>query len=51
VKGTADILRRKGTSATATLSVMRSKMDRLARQLPEYETVRTMYGVGKKTAP
>ncbi len=26
-------------------------MDRLARQLPEYDTVRAMYGVGEKTAP
>ena len=33
-------------SAKATLAVMRSEMDRLARQLPEYETVRAMYGVG-----
>ena len=26
-------------------------VDRLARQLPEYETVRAMYGVGERTAP
>ena len=39
------------TSAKATLAVLRTEMDRLARQLPEYETVRTMYGVGEKTAP
>ena len=38
-------------AAKATLAVMRAEMDRLARQLPEYETVRTMYGVGEKTAP
>ena len=38
-------------SAKATLAVMRSEMTRLARQLPEYETVRAMYGVGEKTAP
>ena len=39
------------TSAKATLAVLRTEMDRLARQLPEYETVRAMYGVGEKTAP
>ena len=38
-------------SAKATLAVMRTEMDRLAQQLPEYETVRAMYGVGEKTAP
>ena len=38
-------------SAKATLAVLRAEMDRLARQLPEYETVRAMYGVGEKTAP
>jgi len=37
--------------AKATLAVMRTEMDRLAQQLPEYETVRAMYGVGEKTAP
>ena len=37
--------------AKATLAVMRAEMDRLAQQLPEYETVRDRYGVGKKTAP
>ncbi|MCI8437337.1 MAG: IS110 family transposase [Lawsonibacter sp.] len=36
-------------SAKATLAVMRSEMTRLARQLPEYETVRAMYGVGETT--
>ena len=36
--------------AKATLAVMRSEMNRLARQLPEYETVRAMYGVGETTA-
>ena len=38
-------------SAKATLAVLRTEMDRLARQLPEYETVRAMYGVGERTAP
>ena len=38
-------------SAKATLAVLRAEMDRLARQLPEYETVRAMYGVGERTAP
>ena len=28
---------------------MRSEMTRLAQQLPEYETVRAMYGVGETT--
>ena len=39
------------TSAKAALAVLRAEMDRLARQLPEYETVRAMYGVGERTAP
>jgi transposase len=38
-------------SAKATLAVLRAEMDRLARQLPEYDTVRAMYGVGERTAP
>jgi len=38
-------------SAKATLAVLRTEMDRLARQLPEYGTVRAMYGVGERTAP
>ena len=38
-------------SAKAALAVLCAEMDRLARQLPEYETVRAMYGVGAKTAP
>ncbi len=38
------------SSAKATLAVMRAEMNRLARQLPEYETVRAMYGVGETTA-
>ena len=38
-------------SAKSTLAVLRAEMDRLARQLPEYDTVRAMYGVGEKTAP
>lgn len=37
-------------SAKATLAVLRAEMERLARQLPEYETVRAMYGVGGTTA-
>ncbi|RKJ61877.1 IS110 family transposase [Butyricicoccus sp. 1XD8-22] len=37
-------------SAKATLAIMRTEMNRLARQLPEYETVRAMYGVGETTA-
>ena len=38
-------------SVKATLAVLRAAMDRLARQQPEYETVRAMYGVGERTAP
>ena len=38
-------------SAKSTLAVLRAEMDRLARQLPEYDTVRAIYGVGEKTAP
>jgi len=37
-------------SAKATLAVMRAELDRLAQQLPEYETARSMYGVGETTA-
>ena len=37
-------------SAKATLAVLRAEMSRLAQQLPEYETVRAMYGVGETTA-
>ena len=37
-------------SAKATLAVLRTEMDRLARQFPEYETVQAMYGVGETTA-
>ena len=33
------------------LAVLCAEMDRLARQLSEYETVRAMYGVGERTAP
>ena len=33
-----------------TLAALREEMTRLAMQLPEYETVRTMYGVGETTA-
>ena len=38
-------------SAKSTLAVLRAEMDKLAQQLPEYETVRDMYGIGEKTAP
>ena len=38
-------------SAKATLAVLRTELDRLARLLPEYDTVRAMYGVGERTAP
>ena len=38
-------------SAKATLAVLRVEMDRLAQQLPEYDTVRAMYSVGERTAP
>lgn len=37
-------------AARSTLAVMRNEMFRLARQLPEYDTVRAMYGVGDITA-
>ena len=33
-----------------TLAALRAEMTRLALQLPEYETVRAMYGVGETTA-
>ena len=33
-----------------TLAALRAEMTRLAMQLPEYDTVRTMYGVGETTA-
>ena len=32
------------------IAVVRGEMTRLARELPEYETVRAMYGVGDTTA-
>ena len=32
-------------STKATLAILRAEMTRLAQQLPEYETVRAMYGV------
>lgn len=38
------------TAAKSTLAIMRNEMFRLARQLPEYDTVRAMYGVGEITA-
>lgn len=37
-------------AAKTTLVAMRTEMLRLAGQLPEYDTVRAMYGVGKITA-
>ena len=37
-------------TARTTLTVMKQEMLRLSRQLPEYETVRSMYGVGDITA-
>ena len=37
-------------AAKITLATLRSEMDRLARLLPEYDTVRAMYGVGETTA-
>lgn len=33
-----------------TLAALRAEMTRLAKHLPEYDTVRAMYGVGKTTA-
>ena len=33
-----------------TLAALRAEMTRLARQLPEYDTVLVMYGVGETTA-
>ena len=33
-----------------TLAALRAEMTRLAMQLPEYDTVRAMYGVGQTTA-
>lgn len=38
------------TSMSELLAVVRSKMTRLAKELPEYETVHAMYGVGDTTA-
>ena len=34
-----------------TLAALRAEMPRLAKQLPEYDTVRAMYGVGVKRLP
>lgn len=34
-----------------TSNVIRRQMDELARQLPEYDTVASLYGVGRTTAP
>ena len=38
------------TNARAATAALRQEMIRLAQQLPEYETVRAMYGVGDVTA-
>ena len=38
------------TSASELLARLRQEMNRLARQLPEYDVVRAMYGVGDITA-
>lgn len=38
------------TSANELLASLRQEMNRLARQLPEYDVVRAMYGVGDITA-
>lgn len=37
-------------SSRVTLAAIRAEMTRLAQQLPEYSTVRAMYGVGELTA-
>ncbi len=37
-------------TAKMTVAALRDEMDRLARQLPEYDTVRAMFGVGETTA-
>ena len=37
-------------SGKMTLAALRAEMTRLAKQLPEYDTVRAMYGVGETTA-
>ena len=38
------------TAATKVLATVRAEMIRLAKELPEYETVKAMYGVGEITA-
>ena len=38
-------------AVTKTLQKYRTEMDRLASQLPEYETVMAMYGAGPSTGP
>ena len=38
------------TTMNELIAVVRGEMTRLARELPEYETVRAMYGVGDTTA-
>ena len=38
-------------AVSRTVEVYRAEMDRLASQLPEYETVMGMYGVGKSMGP
>jgi len=38
-------------AVSRTVETYRTEMDRLASQLPEYDTVMAMYGVGKSTGP
>lgn len=38
------------TATNELLAAVRSEMNRLAKELPEYETVRSIYGVGEITA-
>lgn len=39
------------TSLCETIAVLKAEMEKLASQLPEYETVLAMHGVGKTLAP
>ncbi len=38
-------------AVSAAVESLRTKMDELAAQLPEYHEVMTMYGAGKSTGP
>lgn len=38
-------------SINETIATVRNEMDKLAKMLPEYETVRSLYGVGSVLAP